>query len=94
VSAVSYIYFDCATDATKSVSVITIAFISAFILTVFSLMLLQVFYTSFFSPDKDLYPDEIFFTDSLATALVVRMYSMRCLFVNDVRMLSSVYHCI
>lgn len=31
----------------------------------------QVFYTSFYSPDKDLYPDEIFHTDSLATALVV-----------------------
>ncbi|XP_053402419.1 inositol 1,4,5-trisphosphate receptor type 1-like isoform X7 [Mercenaria mercenaria] len=31
---------------------------------------IEVFYTSFFSPDKDLYPDEIFHTDSLATALV------------------------
>ncbi|KAL4234550.1 hypothetical protein ACF0H5_006191 [Mactra antiquata] len=31
---------------------------------------LEVFYTSFFSPDKDLYPDEVFHTDSLAAALV------------------------
>ena len=37
-----------------------------------SFYMLQVFYTSFFTADKELYPDEVFATDSLANAIVVR----------------------
>ena len=42
----------------------------------------QVFYTSFFSADKDLYPDEIYCTDSLATTLVVSLWNIYNVYLN------------
>ena len=33
---------------------------------------LQAFYSKFYIPEKDLYPQEVEFTDKLARALVVR----------------------
>jgi hypothetical protein len=36
--------------------------------------ILQVFFSLFYAPDKDLYPNEVVVTDNLATGLTVLQY--------------------
>ncbi|XP_052817063.1 inositol 1,4,5-trisphosphate receptor type 3-like isoform X2 [Mya arenaria] len=47
---------------------------------------LEVFYSSFFAADKDLYPDEIFQTDSLSTALLAFSDMVGCLLTGPLHM--------
>lgn len=63
-------------DIRKSISVLEI-----FESGLYFLLFFQVFYTSFFSPDKDLYPDEIFLTDTLATTLTVCCICFKGIFI-------------